>query len=167
MVMKTGCLNKEDFNDDKKDAGELGSGHTVTALYEVIPVGVKDTFLKKADDLKYQKNNTGLSKASGNGEIMNIKLRYKQPGADVSKLIEHPVFDTQLAIEATSNNFRFASAIAEFGMLLRNSEFKSNSSFTGVLKLAGNAKGEDKEGYQKGIYQAGFKSPVYFKKKEY
>ena len=80
---------------------------------------------------------------------MNIKLRYKQPGADVSKLIEHPVFDTQLAIEATSNNFRFASAIAEFGMLLRNSEFRSNSSFTGVLRLAGNAKGEDKEGYRK------------------
>jgi Ca-activated chloride channel family protein len=142
-------LNKEDFNDDKKDAGELGSGHTVTALYEVIPVGVKDTFLKRTDDLKYQRNNTGLSKASGNGEIMNIKLRYKQPGADVSKLIEHPVFDTQLAMVATSNNFRFASAIAEFGMLLRNSEFKSNSSFTSVVKLAVNATGEDKEGYRK------------------
>jgi Ca-activated chloride channel family protein len=142
-------LNKEDFNNDKKDAGELGSGHTVTALYEVIPVGVKDTFLKKVDDLKYQKDNTGLSKASGNGEIMNIKLRYKQPDADVSKLIEHPVFDTQLAIEATSNNFRFASAIAEFGMLLRSSEFKSTSSFIGVLKLARNAEGEDKEGYRK------------------
>jgi len=142
-------LNKEDFNDDKKDAGELGSGHTVTALYEVIPVGVKDTFLERTDDLKYQKNNTGLSKASGNGEIMNIKLRYKQLGADVSKLIEHPVFDTQLAMVATSDNFRFASAIAEFGMLLRNSEFKSNSSFTSVVKLAGNATGEDKEGYRK------------------
>ena len=83
-------LNKEDFNDDKKDAGELGSGHTVTALYEVIPVGVKDSFLKKVDDLKYQKNKTALNKASDNGEIMNIKLRYKQPDGDVSKLIAAP-----------------------------------------------------------------------------
>ncbi len=122
-------LNKEDFNDDKKDAGELGSGHTVTALYEVIPVGVKDSFLKKVDDLKYQKNKTALNKASDNGEIMNIKLRYKQPDGDVSKLIARPVFDTQLSLTATSNNFRFAASVAEFGMLLRNSEYKSNSNF--------------------------------------
>jgi Ca-activated chloride channel family protein len=141
-------LNKEDFNDDKKDAGELGSGHTVTALYEVIPVGVKDSFLKKVDDLKYQKNKTALSKASDNGEIMNIKLRYKQPDGDVSKLIEHPVFDTQLALTATSNNFRFAASVAEFGMLLRNSEYKSNSSFSNVIALAKNSKGDDEEGYR-------------------
>ena len=141
-------LNKEDFNDDKKDAGELGSGHTVTALYEVIPVGVKDTFLRKVDELKYQKNKTALSKGSDDGEIMNIKLRYKQPGSDVSKLIEHPVFDSQLALTAASNNFRFAAAVAEFGMLLRNSAFKSNSSFSNVLKLADNAKGRDEEGYR-------------------
>ena len=142
-------LNKEDFNDDKKDAGELGSGHTVTALYEVIPVGVKDSFLKKVDDLKYQKNKTALNKASHNGEIMNIKLRYKQPDGDVSKLIEHPVFDTQLSLTATSNNFRFAASVAEFGMLLRNSEYKSNSTFNNVVALAKNSTGSDEEGYRK------------------
>ncbi len=141
-------LNKEDFNDDKKDAGELGSGHTVTALYEVIPVGVKDSFLKKVDDLKYQKNKTALNKTSDNGEIMNIKLRYKQPDGDVSKLIEHPVFDTQLSLAATSNNFRFAASVAEFGMLLRNSEYKSNSSFSNVVALAKNSKSDDEEGYR-------------------
>jgi Ca-activated chloride channel family protein len=142
-------LNKEDFNDDKKDAGELGSGHTVTALYEVIPVGIKDSFMKKVDGLKYQKNNAELSKASTTGEIMNIKLRYKQPDGDVSKLIEHPVYDTKLAVASTSDNFRFAAAVAEFGMLLRQSEYKSNSSFENVISLAKNAKGKDAEGYRK------------------
>jgi Ca-activated chloride channel family protein len=141
-------LNKEDFNDDKKDAGELGSGHTVTALYEVIPVGIKDTLMKKVDELKYQKTNTALGTGSANGEIMNIKFRYKQPDGDVSKLIEHPVFDTKLAIAATSDNFRFAAAVAEFGMLLRQSEYKSNSSFGNVITLATNAKGRDAEGYR-------------------
>ena len=141
-------LNKEDFNDDKKDAGELGSGHTVTALYEVIPFGVKDSFLKKVDDLKYQKNKTALNKASDNGEIMNIKLRYKQPDGDVSKLIAHPVFDTQLSLTATSNNFRFAASVAEFGMLLRNSEYKSTSNFNNVITLAKNSTGSDEEGYR-------------------
>jgi Ca-activated chloride channel family protein len=142
-------LNKEDFNDDKKDAGELGSGHTVTALYEVIPVGVKDTFMKKVDELKYQKNKLASNTGNDNGEIMNIKLRYKQPDGDVSKLIEHPVFDQQLAITATSNNFRFAASVAQFGMLLRQSEYRANSSFTSVLKLAADARGSDAEGYRK------------------
>ncbi len=141
-------LNKEDFNDDKKDAGELGSGHTVTALYEIIPVGIKDSFMKKVDELKYQKSNADLSRASTTVEIMNIKLRYKHPGGDVSKLIEHPVFDTKSALASTSNNFRFASAVAEFGMLLRQSEYKSNSSFGNVISLAKNAKGKDEEGYR-------------------
>ena len=141
-------LNKEDFNDDKKDAGELGSGHTVTALYEVIPVGVKDTFIKKVDDLKYQQQNTGVTKASGNGEIMNIKLRYKKPDGDESKLIEHPVMDIKAGSIATTENFRFAAAVAEFGLLLRNSEFKSKASFANVLELANSADEFDEEGYR-------------------
>jgi Ca-activated chloride channel family protein len=141
-------LNKEDFNDDKKDAGELGSGHTVTALYEVVPVGVKDTFMKKVDELKYQKNKLASNTGTDNGEIMNIKLRYKQPDGDVSKLIEHAVFDQQLAIATTSNNFRFAASVAQFGMLLRQSEYRANSSFASVLKLATDAKGSDAEGYR-------------------
>lgn len=157
-------LSKEDFNDDKKDAGELGSGHTVTALYEVIPAGITDSFMRKVDDLKYQKNKTDLSNASKNGEIMNIKLRYKQPGGDVSKLIGHPVFDAEH--EETSDNFRFAAAVAEFGMLLRNSEFKSNSSFSGVLKLANNAKGKDEEGYRSEFIKLVSKANSISKRKE-
>lgn len=141
-------LAKEDFNDDKKDAGELGSGHTVTALYEVIPVGIKSSFLKDVDPLKYQKEVTPLSKSSQTDEIMTVKFRYKAPDADVSKLIEHPVKDNQIAIAKTSDNFRFAASVAQFGMLLRNSEFKSNASYSDVLALARKAKGSDEEGYR-------------------
>jgi Ca-activated chloride channel family protein len=78
-------LAKEDFTDDKKDAGELGSGHTVTALYEVIPVGVKSSFLEKVDKLRYQKNKSSVTTSAKNGEIMNIKLRYKKPDGDVKQ----------------------------------------------------------------------------------
>lgn len=141
-------LAKEDFNDDKKDAGELGSGHTVTALYEVIPVGVNSDFLKTVDSLKYQKNVTPLSKSAQTDEILTVKFRYKAPDGDVSKLIEHPVKDKQISIAKTSDNFRFAASVAQFGMLLRNSEFKSNASYADVLSLARNAKGNDEEGYR-------------------
>lgn len=140
-------LAKEDFNDDKKDAGELGSGHTVTALYEVIPVGVKDTFLVKVDDLKYQPKKN-KEKATGGNEILTVKFRYKAPDGDVSKLIEHPVTDTQLPIARTSDNFRFAASVAEFGMLLRNSEFRSMASIANVIRMAKKAKGMDEEGYR-------------------
>lgn len=141
-------LAKEDFNNDKKDAGELGSGHTVTALYEIIPVGVESSFLDNVDPLKYQKNVTPLSKSNYTNEIMTVKFRYKAPDGDVSKLIEHPVKDNQLSISKTSDNFRFAVSVAEFGMLLRNSEFKSGASFSNVLTLARKAKGTDEEGYR-------------------
>ncbi len=141
-------LSKEDFNDDKKDAGELGSGHTVTALYEIIPVGVKSDFLKGVDSLKYQKNIKPLSSSSQTDEILTVKFRYKAPDGDVSKLIEHPVKDKQIAIAKTSDNFRFAASVAQFGMLLRNSEFKSAASYDGVLNLARKAKGNDEEGYR-------------------
>jgi Ca-activated chloride channel family protein len=141
-------LAKEDFNDDKKDAGDLGSGHTVTALYEVIPVGVKSDFLQKVDTLKYQTNIEPLSKSSHSDEIMTVKFRYKKPDEDVSKLIEHPVVDKQISIAKTSDNFRFAAAVSEFGMLLRNSAFKSNSSFSEVLSLARKARANDDEGYR-------------------
>lgn len=141
-------LAKEDFNNDKKDGGELGSGHTVTALYEVIPVGIESDFLQKVDSLKYQKNVVPFSQSSQTDEIMTVKFRYKEPDGDVSKLIEHPVKDKQIAIAKTSDNFRFATSVAEFGMLLRNSEFKSNASFENVLTLARKAKAKDEEGYR-------------------
>jgi Ca-activated chloride channel family protein len=141
-------LAKEDFNDDKKDAGELGSGHTVTALYEVIPVGVSSDFLKSVDSLKYQKNIAPLSKSAQTDEILTVKFRYKAPDGDVSKLIEHPVKDKEISIAKTSDNFRFAASVAQFGMLLRNSEFKSDASYADVLNLARKAKGNDEEGYR-------------------
>ncbi len=141
-------LAKEDFNNDKKDAGELGSGHTVTALYEIIPVGVESSFLQNVDSLKYQKNAVPLSKTAQTDEIMTVKFRYKAPDGDVSKLIEHPVKDKEISIAKTSDNFRFATSVAQFGMLLRNSAFKSNASFENVLALARKARGNDDEGYR-------------------
>jgi Ca-activated chloride channel family protein len=117
-------------------------------LYEVIPVGIESDFLKKVDTLKYQKNVQPLSKSSHSNEIMTVKFRYKAPDGDVSKLMEHPVVDQQLNIGKTSDNFRFAASVAQFGMLLRNSEFKSNASFNDVLSLAKKAKGKDDEGYR-------------------
>jgi len=139
-------LASEDFNDDKKDAGELGAGHTVTALYEVIPVGVKSEFIATVDPLKYQ---PATNAAPGGGdEIMTIKLRYKKPDGDVSKLIVHPVMDSHIALASTSDNFRFSAAVASFGMLLRNSEFKQNASYQQVISLAKGAKGADANGYR-------------------
>lgn len=141
-------LAKEDFNDDTKDAGELGSGHTVTALYEVIPVGVKSSFLRDVDKLKYQQEPERLSRTAQTDEIMTVKFRYKTPDGDVSKLIEHPLRDQELKLIATSANFRFAAAVAEFGMLLRKSEFASDASFDQVIELARKARGNDEEGYR-------------------
>ena len=145
-------LNKEDFNNDKKDAGELGSGHTVTALYEVIPVAVKNDFLEGVDKLKYQQQNK-TTNTSGTDEILTVKFRYKKPDGDVSKLIEHPVMDKQVSISGTSNNFRFAASVAQFGMLLRNSEFKQSSSFAKAWQLAKDALGKDEEGYRSEFLQ--------------
>jgi Ca-activated chloride channel family protein len=141
-------LAKEDFNDDKKDAGELGSGHTVTALYEIIPVGVKSSFLQNVDSLKYQANISAISKTSHTDEIMTVKFRYKAPDGVVSKLIEHPVRDKQISIAKTSDNFRFAASVAQFGLLLRNSEYRSNASYTDLLTMARKAKGSDEDGYR-------------------
>jgi len=140
-------LAAEDFNDDKKDAGELGSGHTVTALYEVIPAGVKDSFIKSVDPLKYQFNNGEIADESS-PEIMTIKLRYKEPAGEVSKLIQHAVIDSHVTIGSTSDNFRFSAAVAEFGMLLRNSEYKQQSSFSQVVSLAKGARDKDVNGYR-------------------
>jgi Ca-activated chloride channel family protein len=140
-------LAAEDFNDDNKDAGELGSGHTVTALYEVIPVGVKSEFIANVDPLKYQPGKASTT-ASGGDELMTIKLRYKKPDGEVSKLIVHPVTDSHIDLAGTSDNFRFSAAVASFGMLLRNSEFKQSASFQQVISLAKAAKGADANGYR-------------------
>jgi Ca-activated chloride channel homolog len=144
-------LSKEDFNNDNKDAGELGSGHTVTAVYEVIPVGIKDEFSQTVDPLKYQKRKKDYV-VNAPDELMTIKFRYKKPDGDVSKLIVHPVIAEQVE-ENSSNNLQFVSAVAEFGMLLRNSSFKQQASFDQAYALAKNALGDDKEGYRKEFLQ--------------
>jgi Ca-activated chloride channel family protein len=143
-------LAAEDFNDDTKDAGEIGSGHTVTALYEIIPVGVKDTFIKTVDPLRYQLN---LGEIADHPEIMTIKLRYKEPKVEVSKLIEHSVLDAHLPLSITSDNFRFSAAVAEFGLLLRNSEYKQQASFEQVVSLAKGARGKDENGYRSEFFR--------------
>ncbi|MER0440099.1 von Willebrand factor type A domain-containing protein [Emticicia sp. W12TSBA100-4] len=140
-------LRNEDFNDDKKDAGEMGSGHTVTALYEIVPVGVESAYLKNIDELKYQTEN-GLSAAAKSNEVLTVKLRYKSPDENKSKLMEKVITDQQTSFDKTSENFRFAVAVAEFGLILRQSEFKGMANYEQVIDLAKNAKGSDEEGYR-------------------
>jgi len=145
-------LNDEDFNDDKKDAGEMGAGHTVTALYEIIPAG-SDEALKSIDPLKYQ-SKRGQEKASQEvkanpkAELMNVKLRYKQPDGNTSTKVEIPVKGKVLDLQETSDNFRFSASIAEFGLILRNSDYKEDASMEEVIALAKEARGEDEEGYR-------------------
>ena len=141
-------LNNEDFNDDKKDAGELGSGHTVTALYEIIPVGVESPYLASVDGLKYQE--TKVTKEAGKSkELCTIKLRYKQPDGVKSRLIDHPVLDEGEKLDKSSDNFRWSAAVAEFGLLLRDSEFKGDATYAHAAKLARSAKGKDLNGYRR------------------
>jgi Ca-activated chloride channel homolog len=142
-------LAKEDFNDDTKDAGEMGSGHTVTALYEIIPMGVKAEELKSVDELRYQQPNESFSENSFGDELMFVKLRYKKPDGEESKLVEYPLPDKIISINTTSDNFRFAAAVAQFGLILRNSKFKYAASFEQVSELAKHALGIDTEGYRK------------------
>ncbi|HWJ91009.1 MAG TPA: VWA domain-containing protein [Flavisolibacter sp.] len=138
-------LAAADFNDDKKDAGELGSGHRVTALYEIIPVGAKDSFVRSVDPLKYQ---TGKRIATGSGEVMTIKLRYKIPDEETSRLTMKIVPDENKTVASTSDNFRFAAAVAEFGLLLRNSSYIQEGNYEQVIDVAKSARGTDQNGYR-------------------
>jgi Ca-activated chloride channel family protein len=139
-------LNKEDFNDDTKDAGELGSGHTVTALYEIIPSNVEYNF-PSVDELKYQTDNNKIE--NNTNELLTVKFRYKKPNEDKSKLISRTLLDESTEFDETGNNFRFSSSVAMFGMLLRDSKFKGSSSYNYALSIANNALGIDKFGYRK------------------
>ncbi len=140
-------LKDEDFNNDKKDAGELGSGHTVTALYEIIPAGVEDTLLHHVDELKYQSVKTDPN-AYKSTELVTVKLRYKLPDENKSRLITTVVKDAEKSWEHTSDNFRWAAAVASFGMILRDSEFKGIATCGEVIQWAQSAKGEDENGYR-------------------
>ena len=141
-------LAKEDFNNDKKDAGELGSGHTVTALYELIPQGVAASELDSVDALRYQQTKPKRVTTAFSGELLNIKLRYKQPDGDKSQLLENPVSGRSLAFGNASANMRFAAAVASFGMQLRGSKYKGDITYNSIIGMAQSAVGEDKENYR-------------------
>jgi Ca-activated chloride channel homolog len=134
-------LRKEDFNDDKKDAGEIGSGHVVTAFYEIVPASLCAA-PTGVDPLKYQ--NAGTFEPSP--ELLTIKLRYKQPDGDASQLMTLPVIDEGLKLREASSEFKFAAAVASFGMLLRDSEHKGSSHFDLVSSLA--TEGQDGSEYR-------------------
>ncbi|MFW6128717.1 MAG: YfbK domain-containing protein [Candidatus Aminicenantaceae bacterium] len=139
-------LKDEDFSDDTKDAGELGAGHTVTALYEIIPFGSKEE-IPGIDELKYQEV-TIKPDAFKSKELMTVKLRYKKPDGKKSQLIEKPLIDKSKKIKDASDNFKFSAAVAQFGLILRDSEYKGNSSYENILSLAIKAKGNDLHGYR-------------------
>jgi Ca-activated chloride channel family protein len=139
-------LNNEDFNDDKKDAGELGAGHTVTAIYEIIPAG-SDEVVASVDPLKYTQPTSAPNK-SNSDEVMTIKLRYKEPNETKSKLITEVLLDKKKSLAYASENCKFSSAVAEFGMILRDSKFKGDADYKSVLAMAKQSKGKDDEGYR-------------------
>jgi Ca-activated chloride channel homolog len=140
-------LNKEDFNNDKKDAGELGAGHEVTALYEIVPTGVEnDPALVSVDPLKYQQAFTPALRVIDNNEMMTVKFRYKDPADSVSKLVTKVMMANE-SLRA-SDNLRWSMAVAQFGMLLRGSEYKGNANIASVQELANASKGNDAEGYR-------------------
>lgn len=137
-------LNNEDFNNDKKDAAEMGAGHEVTALYEIVPAGVEPPQYASVDSLKYQI--VKATHVTSSDEVMTVKFRYKDPEDSTSKLVTHAVRHSD-ELEA-SENLRFSMAVAQFAMLLRDSEHKGTTRIADVIQLATSAKGHDKEGYR-------------------
>jgi Ca-activated chloride channel family protein len=140
-------MNKEDFNNDRKDAGDMGSGHAVTALYEIVPAGIKDDQVGWVDSLKYQKNTPNTAYNSSD-ELLTIKFRYKQPQSLQSELSQAEVKDNPVELSKTSADFKFDAAIAEFGMLLRDSPYKQKSTYDDAINLAKKGKADDKDGYR-------------------
>ena len=140
-------LNKEDFNDDKKDAGDIGAGHAVTALYQIVPAG-RNVSVPGVDKLKYSSNTTP-STAADSGEMMTVKLRYKKPDGDKSTLMEVVVRDEGRSIDKSPKDFRFATSVASFGMILRKSQYKGSYTLAAVAELAESSIGDDPEGYRK------------------
>lgn len=137
-------MANRDFNDDRKDAGDIGAGHSVTALYEIVPAG--QPLENDGIELKYSQYEPSDTRF-GN-EILTVKLRYKEPNENQSKLLTVGVLDNDKAIEDASENLRFASAVAQFGLLLRDSRFKGNASFANINNLARNSMGEDLRNYR-------------------
>ena len=137
-------LRKEDFDDDARDAGEIGAGHSVTALYEIVPKGSRSR--QPVDEpLRYQSART-VSRSDSNNELMYVKLRYKLPDADASRWLDHVVPASR--VTDGSVDLRFAASVAAFGMILRDSEHRGSATLDGVIELARGALGEDLGGYR-------------------
>jgi len=154
-------LAAQDFNNDKKDAGEIGAGHTVTALYELVPTGLKTETTQRAptiDPLKYQPSEaSGRREPPGNSpipdgpkspELLTLKLRYKRPDADTSQLLEYPLADRGASFNSASPDFQFAASVASFGMILRSSQYRASSTLPAVAQTASAALGADPSGYR-------------------
>jgi len=139
------ALRDEDFNDDSKDAGEIGAGHTVTAFYELVLAGDANG-KPMVDDLKYQKPD--LTRASESGELLTLKLRYKEPDGDTSRLLSYPVADDDLRMASASDDFKFAASVASFALILQGSEYVGNFDLEGVKQLAQAGRGHDDAGYR-------------------
>ena len=138
-------LRNEDFTNDAIDAGELGSGHTVTALYEIIPPGVKDDFTT-ATDLKYSTVQPTGTKYSS--ELATVKFRYKKPDGDTSTEMVHVIQDTAQPLMNATGDFKFAAAVAWFGLKLRDSKLVPNKDIEAIKKLAHEGRNSDPEGYR-------------------
>jgi Ca-activated chloride channel family protein len=146
-------LKKEDFNDDKKDAGEIGAGHTVTAFYEIIPKGVAMPN-PTVDPLKYKRVKKVAKVAEKinpefKNELMTVKLRYKDPAGSKSRLLTFPLKNSTREYRSASDDFKFAASVAAFGMILRNSQYKGSANYKNILDLAENGLRNDKYGYRK------------------
>jgi Ca-activated chloride channel homolog len=140
-------LAAEDFNDDRKDAGEIGAGHAVTALYEVVPAGQR-VGNPGVDPLKYSRPVEGGPVAAGGEELLTVKLRYKEPDGRESRPLNVGVVDAGASSVNASADFRFAAAVAEFGLLLRDSRYKGSATYDSTLALARRATGADLNGYR-------------------
>ena len=132
------ALADQDFNDDTKDAAEIGMGHSVTALYEVV-LASKEV-KSKVDDLKYQRS------VEDSNELATVKIRYKKPEGEISSKMSKIISDSDA--DSSQTDFDFTQTVAGFGMLLRDSEYKESLTFTQLIELAKNSKGEDREGYR-------------------
>lgn len=145
-------LNNEDFTNDKKDAGDLGSGHSVTALYELIPTGFNSSYLPNtgnANDLKYQKTADLITTPGTRDERLTLKVRYKNPDDSQSQLLTHVHTAAPIPLSKTSDDCRFATAVAGFGLVLRESDYRGKATYTTMAALARNAFGADPDGYRR------------------
>ncbi|MFO7907227.1 MAG: VWA domain-containing protein [Pirellulaceae bacterium] len=141
-------LAARDFNDDRKDAGEIGAGHRVTALYEIVPSSVPASDLSRSvDPLKYQQAGE-LSDAAQSDELLTLKIRYKNPDGNESKLQTFAIEEKSVPFAAASLDFKLAAAVASFGMLLRDSEYKGQTSYDAVLEIGNEAAKVDPHGYR-------------------